>query len=247
MNKQDMEELEKIGKLTRDPEIGTLVNKLLADNAKLRRLLNARVIDETELRQFVREGGLTVALEGGAAALIAQAFGKQLYESKAINYIESTFDSPDYPDLGDICVTAQLVKGKTPHQLRKEAEEQVKRLELELQSCEKRCGESRERLAEEFNKNDESAKADESGKKAKPSLRSRIINSSNLCLIMLFTLYFALLSFLIQGTKNFIREGKSFSESIDWIESDRKEVTCMARGESLSCFPTPPEKSEPKK
>ena len=96
---------------------------LLEENQQLRQLTSEKVINATMLREFVaRDGGLTIGLEGGACALMAQAFGQQLYESEAFNYIEASFDSPDYPDLGQITVTLKREAGKTPHQLRREAE-----------------------------------------------------------------------------------------------------------------------------
>ena len=96
---------------------------LLEENKKLRQLTSEKVINATMLREFVaRDGGLTIGLEGGACALMAQAFGQQLYESEALNYIEASFDSPDYPELGQITVTLKREAGKTPHQLRREAE-----------------------------------------------------------------------------------------------------------------------------
>ncbi len=96
---------------------------LLEENKKLRQMTSEKVVNSTMLREFVaHNGGLTIGLEGGACALMAQAFGQQLYESDALNYIEASFDSPDYPDLGQITVTLKRETGKTPHQLRKEAE-----------------------------------------------------------------------------------------------------------------------------
>lgn len=105
-------------------------DRLEAENEQLRAMLSEKVISSTMLREFtMASGGLTIGLEGGACALMAQTFGKQLYESEAENYIEVTFDSPDYPSLGQITVTVRRETGKTPHQLRLAAEAKVAELQ----------------------------------------------------------------------------------------------------------------------
>ena len=94
-------------------------------NEELRVMLSEKVIDSTMVTDFVvRNGGLNITLEGGACALLADALGKQLYESPAINYIEATFESRRYKDMGSIAVTLRRELGKTPHQLRLEAEQE---------------------------------------------------------------------------------------------------------------------------
>ncbi|WP_312669692.1 hypothetical protein [Stutzerimonas nitrititolerans] len=112
-----------LGPVQREVVMEEDYDALLEENKQLRQLTSEKVINATMLREFVaRDGGLTIGLEGGACALMAQAFGQQLYESEALNYIEASFDSPDYPDLGQITVTLKREAGKTPHQLRREAE-----------------------------------------------------------------------------------------------------------------------------
>ncbi|HBO5516223.1 TPA: hypothetical protein L4559_005151 [Pseudomonas aeruginosa] len=102
-----------------------------AENEQLREMLAQKVVDSTMLCSFTaRDGGVSIGLEGGACALMAQAFAKQLYESDVVNYIEAKFESADYPGLGEIVVTLKRESGKTPHQLRIEAEtasEELKR------------------------------------------------------------------------------------------------------------------------
>jgi hypothetical protein len=104
---------------------------LKAENEQLREMLAQKVVDSTMLCSFTaRDGGVSIGLEGGACALMAQAFAAQLYESDVVNYIEAKFESADYPGLGEIVVTLKRESGKSPHQLRIEAEtasEELKR------------------------------------------------------------------------------------------------------------------------
>lgn len=99
------------------------IARLKAEIAALRDALADKVVDSTKLRSLVPEdGGFTIGVEGGAAALMADAFGEQLYTSDAINYLQMTFTSGAYQDLGQIVVTLQRCTGKTPHELRIDAE-----------------------------------------------------------------------------------------------------------------------------
>ncbi|OMG61499.1 hypothetical protein AUR59_020280 [Stutzerimonas balearica] len=123
MSKEVVRYLVKAGSECSEMVYASDYDALLEENQQLRQLTSEKVINATMLREFVaRDGGLTIGLEGGACALMAQAFGQQMYESEALNYIEASFDSPDYPELGQITVTLKREAGKTPHQLRKEAE-----------------------------------------------------------------------------------------------------------------------------
>lgn len=67
---------------------------------------------------------VTAGFKGNACAILAEALGKQLYDSGAENYIEMRFNSGVYPDGGELVVTLQRCAGKTPHQLRQAAEQQ---------------------------------------------------------------------------------------------------------------------------
>lgn len=96
---------------------------LLAENDRLRELLAEKVVSSTMLTGLVPDdGGMMLGFEGGACGMLAQVFGDQFYESKAINYLELRFDSAKHPELGQLVVTLQRVEGKTPHQLRELAE-----------------------------------------------------------------------------------------------------------------------------
>lgn len=99
------------------------IEQLKAENSSLRDALADKAVDSTKLRAFLpADGGFTIGLEGGPCALLADAFGEQLYTSEAINYLQLTFTSGAYPDLGEIVVTLQRCTGKTPHELRIDAE-----------------------------------------------------------------------------------------------------------------------------
>lgn len=101
------------------------IERLQAENSSLRDALADKVVDSTKLRAFLpADGGFTIGLEGGPCALLADAFGEQLYTSDAINYLQLTFTSGAYPDLGQIVVTLQRCTGKNPHELRIDAEQE---------------------------------------------------------------------------------------------------------------------------
>ncbi|KSQ21618.1 hypothetical protein APB26_32045 [Pseudomonas aeruginosa] len=96
---------------------------LQAEIDELRALLNERVLNESRLKSFIaNHGGFSIEMEGGAFAIMAEAFAKQLYESSASNYLELHFESDEYASLGQIVMTVKRETGKTPHMLRAEAE-----------------------------------------------------------------------------------------------------------------------------
>jgi len=98
-------------------------NKLAEENDKLRQLLAQKVMDDTLLSDINRtDNGLILGMEGGACQILADAFGQQLLESGAENYIEVLFESSRHPELGQIVVTVKKETGETPHQLRAKAE-----------------------------------------------------------------------------------------------------------------------------
>lgn len=104
-------------------QVVAAIHALQVNNAKLRKLLAEKVVTSTMLTGLVPDdGGMTLGFEGGACGMLAQLFGDQFYESKAINYLELRFDSAKHPELGPLVVTLQRVEGKTPHQLREQAE-----------------------------------------------------------------------------------------------------------------------------
>lgn len=76
-------------------------------------------------------GGLEMQFSGGASGLLAQAFVDALDAYAAANYLEVSFDSAKH---GRIVVTTQKVAGKTPHQLRKEAEQERDELQAQVEA-----------------------------------------------------------------------------------------------------------------
>ena len=67
----------------------------------------------------VSGNGMHLTVEGGPAKLFAECFADQFRQSGAMNYLEMRLTAPDGLEL---LVTLQKVAGKTPHQLRAEAE-----------------------------------------------------------------------------------------------------------------------------
>lgn len=67
------------------------------------------------------KGGFEVKFKAQElSAIMAYHFGKLIDETGAENYVEMSFF---HTEKGNITVTVQKPRGKTPHQLRKEAEE----------------------------------------------------------------------------------------------------------------------------
>lgn len=107
------------------------IAELEAENGKLRDGLAKGLSEKTMLTELaMRNGGLYAGIEGGAAAVLASAFAEQFTSSGGVNYVEVSFM---HPATGPICVTLQRVQGKTPHQLRREAEAERDQLRAEVE------------------------------------------------------------------------------------------------------------------
>lgn len=101
--------------------------QLEQENAELRAALADKLVSQTLLKRLVAENGqMKLEMEGGACRLMAEAFGTMLQESKAANYIETLFEwgGVEGDPKAVILVTVQRGEGKTPHQLRTEAEQE---------------------------------------------------------------------------------------------------------------------------
>ncbi|WP_202879040.1 MULTISPECIES: hypothetical protein [unclassified Pseudomonas] len=106
---------------------------LLAETIQLRTLLGQQMVSACQMVEFVRTYGSPITkVAGGAAHLLSELLGQQLYESDPENYIQLSFDSAMYPVGGDIVVTLQRTSGLTPHELRLLAEEES---EQQKQRC----------------------------------------------------------------------------------------------------------------
>lgn len=73
---------------------------------------------------------VNVSVQGGIAEVIADHFYNMLQESNAPNYLELRFRHQESNQL--ILVHVQKCEGKTPHELRLEAEKEVQRLTDEI-------------------------------------------------------------------------------------------------------------------
>ena len=95
--------------------------------AQLLRLENKRLLDMLSDPfisglNYTAQGGLRVEAEAPAAALMAGLFlGMFENQPEASNYIECRFKST----LGDVLVTVTRPGGRTPHELRREAEQKL--------------------------------------------------------------------------------------------------------------------------
>ena len=90
--------------------------------AKLRIALAEKVTSEATLRDLnVGNGFINATFEEGAVQPMLDALADQFVKSGASNYIEMQFHGEA---TGPLLLTLQQVNGKTPHQLRTEAEEE---------------------------------------------------------------------------------------------------------------------------
>ena len=109
------------------------IERLRSENEQLRQALAEKTVNETMLRDLsIKNGSLNASFEGGAAHLLADAFADQFIESGATNYLEVHLSSKE---TGPIVVTLQRINGKTPHQLRAEAERERDELLEALKRC----------------------------------------------------------------------------------------------------------------
>lgn len=94
--------------------------ELAEANAKIEQL--AGMLANPELTAInIGNGSLDVGLRGVAPQIFAAAFARQFKDSGGINYVEMRMVTAD-PSVGELLVTLQRLDGKTPHQLRMEAE-----------------------------------------------------------------------------------------------------------------------------
>ncbi|WP_455233070.1 hypothetical protein [Geopseudomonas aromaticivorans] len=97
--------------------------------SELEHALVDKALQETTLSLIAkRNGGVVVGFEGGICHLIGGALAAQFFNSKATNYIEMHLESDE---AGPLVVTLQRQQGKTPHDLRLEAEARAEALEKE--------------------------------------------------------------------------------------------------------------------
>lgn len=106
------------------------IERLDADIDRLKSALADDITAKTMLREmYASDGGLNMRIEGGACALLIDAFAEQFKSAGSDNYLELGFY---HGELGPIIVTVQRQAGKTPAQLRQEAEDKAGRLQAQL-------------------------------------------------------------------------------------------------------------------
>ena len=116
------------------------------ENAKLRIALAEKVTSEATLRDLnVGNGFINATFEEGSVQPMLDALADQFVESGSSNYIEMQLHSKAAISL---LLTLQRVDGKTPHQLREEAEKERDVLRADLAAAEKENIKLREALAE---------------------------------------------------------------------------------------------------
>ncbi|WP_430229642.1 hypothetical protein [Paraburkholderia tropica] len=155
----DLDKLEDLAKAAQRGEVSWSFgpSQTLELIAEVRRLsgIVEKYIDPKEVRLTGMHpigGALHIGLEGGACKIFAESFAEQFRESGATNYVEMTLESND-AEIGELLVTLQRVQGKTPAQLRREAEaernalrDDAERLRAELHDFTTQCGELNEEV-----------------------------------------------------------------------------------------------------
>ena len=105
------------------------------ENGNLRRGVADSAVAATMLTEMVmNKSGLTLQLEGGACQLLANTFADQFREQGGVNFVEMGFTAKDGLRL---IVTMQKVNGKTPAQLRTEADQRAAAAEQREQHIER--------------------------------------------------------------------------------------------------------------
>jgi len=103
------------------------IRRLERDNERLVKVLQDPLLTGIE---WGRERGIELGMQGSGPQLLAGMFLGLLQDNRkqAPNYLEVTFESPE----GPIVVTVTQPDGATPHQLRQQADAEVRRLKAEL-------------------------------------------------------------------------------------------------------------------
>jgi hypothetical protein len=99
------------------------IKELKTENDRLLNIIENPFMSGIE----IGNGTIDIGLKGGAASILAGMFAGLLeaHEDIAPNYLQVSFNSPK----GPIVVIVQQPNGKSPHQLKIEAEQKVKLLE----------------------------------------------------------------------------------------------------------------------
>ena len=114
---------------------GRSLAELEAENERLRGLVGQKIMDQTVVRDlYCEDGSMYFGFKGGAAELLAQSFGDQFIKERGINYVEVTFDAPRLGPSEKLIVTLQKMSGKTPHQLREDAERRLYELRVGIEA-----------------------------------------------------------------------------------------------------------------
>ncbi|ABE46843.1 hypothetical protein [Polaromonas sp. JS666] len=110
------------------------VEGLRAEVRRLEQLLQGKFNKETLLTSME---GNRLALQGGAASLLAEMFAAQFDGCTAENYLEVTFTSSQILPGERFVVTVQKCSGQTPHELRQAAEDRCTELarQVNLGKC----------------------------------------------------------------------------------------------------------------
>ena len=112
------------------------VLSLIAEEKRLSAIVE-KYIDPSQVMMTgmnIQNGSFDIGLEGGACRLFVESFAEYFKNSEATNFLEMRFASTD-PDIGELVLTLQRIQGKTPGQLKHEAEAERDALMEALADC----------------------------------------------------------------------------------------------------------------
>lgn len=108
------------------------VHQLVLENERLRKDFADLADGRTTLHELaVRNGTITAAMGSETAQIIAERFSMLLREHGAQNYLEMQFHAPGIPG-ETLCLTLRWHHGKTPDQLKRDAETELAALRASL-------------------------------------------------------------------------------------------------------------------
>lgn len=116
--------------------------RALEAEAEIERLLKI-IADPTVFVDEVQSKGVSINIQHWAIKFFAASFAQTFNETKAVNYIEMTLG---HPDTGPLIVTLQKLVGKTPHELREQAEKERDKAREEAEELRTRLKEAYDKL-----------------------------------------------------------------------------------------------------
>lgn len=120
-------------------ELKKIIKELEDENKELKKNIEDLINKDTTLLELcIKNGNFNAEFSGQIVELMANHFAKLLEDNKAPNYLEMYFkERLDKENPKSVVVTIKWENGKTPHQLRKQAEEERDKLKIQVEELKK--------------------------------------------------------------------------------------------------------------